>query len=68
MPKEIKSKMIFSTAMSWPEKLNDGKELSGSQWNPEKVHILHEEQPLSCFRMKQKGLRLKHAFGPRYNF
>ena len=39
-----------------------------SQRNPEKVHILHKEQPLSGFEMKQKGLRLKHTFGPKCNF
>jgi len=40
----------------------------GNQWNPEKFHILRKEQPLSGLRMKQKGLRSKHAFEPKYNF
>ena len=36
--------------------------------NPKDALILWIEQPLNGFGMKQKGLRSKHAFGPKYNF
>jgi len=48
--------MVFGTVVIQVEKLNDGKGLSESQQNHEKVHILRIEQPLSGFRVKRMGL------------
>ena len=40
MLKEIKSEMVFGTAVIWAEKSNDGKGLPKSQWNPKEALIL----------------------------
>jgi len=63
--KAVRVGTVFSITINWPERLNDGKGLPRSRWNPKKVHMLHKEQPLSGFRVKQKGLRSKRTFEPK---
>ena len=66
--KKIGTETVIDTTKLQSKRSNDGKGLPESQWNPEKVHILHKKQLLSDFGMKQKGLQSKHAFRPKCNF
>ena len=66
--KKTKSEIVFGRAMIWDEKLNCHERLPRSQRNSKEVYIWYKDQPFSSFGKKQKGLRSKCRFGPKYNF
>ena len=57
--KEIRTEVVFGTTIIQPKKSNDHKGFLKSQHNPERIQVLHKEQPWSALEMKQKDLQSK---------